>query len=254
MVAAPMEVDGMTVATTERVHEDRATWLGRYAVLAGAGACLVSPLLGLAYFGTGDGSEELDVSSVAWWAEPAADWLSPLLTWAEPNRVYSTYVQLMALLFPAVLLCAMHARRSRTPRTRAERVGWRLSLTGYGLGQVGVALVALFLVPGDPDRAAVDVGYLAVMVPGLLLSMIGSTTVGISLLRGGWTPRSTASLLAISFPFWFAISFVLGHNSLGMLAMFLAWATYGRSLLRQAQGSRPTAAAPAFADLGVESR
>jgi hypothetical protein len=223
----------VALAATERVDSgtDRSRWLGRYAVLAGAGSCLVSPLLGLAYFGTEDGRDELGVASVAWWASPAADWLSPLLTWAGPDRVYSTYVQLMALLFPAVLLCAFHARRRRTARTRAERVGWRLSLSGYALAQAGVALVAVALVPGNPDRPAVDVGYLALMVPGLLLSTIGSTTLGISLLRAGWTPRPCAWMLAIAFPFWFAVSFLLGHNSLGMLAMFLAWTAYGRSLL-----------------------
>ena len=80
---------------------------------ASASATARHRCLGLAYFGTEDGSDELDVASVAWWASPAAEWLSPLLTWAGPDRVYSTYVQLMALLFPAVLLCAVHARRHR---------------------------------------------------------------------------------------------------------------------------------------------
>ena len=54
--------------------------------------------------------------------------------------------------------------------------------------------------------------------------------LGASLARGAWQPRPTAYLLAVSFPFWFVVSIVLGHNGLGMLTMFLAWAVYGRRL------------------------
>ena len=210
--------------------------LGGYAVFAGVAACLVTPLLGLAWFGTADGVDALDSGSVSWWADPARDWLDPLLTWASADRVYSTYVQAMALLFPALLLAAFHAARTRTPRTRVERIGWRVMLTGYLVALTGVTLVSALLIPFSPSSDAVDVAFLALMVPGTLLSTFGSTMLGISLLRGRWQPRATGWLLAIAFPFWFVVSIVLGHNGLGMLAMFLAWAWYGRAVLLASPG------------------
>jgi hypothetical protein len=109
--------------------------VGLYAIVAGVLAVIVTPLLGLAYFGLADGVKELETSTVAWWADPAGDVAGGLLTFASANRVYSTYVQIVALLFPAVVICAFITRSRRTPRTRTERWGWRLALTGYSLMQ-----------------------------------------------------------------------------------------------------------------------
>jgi hypothetical protein len=222
-----------TVAATSAARgaaSDRERWLGGYAMGAAAVAVVVAPLLGLAWFATPDGADALGSASVAWWAEPARHALDPLLTWAGANRVYATYVQLVALLWPAVLLSAWHAFRRRPARTRPERVAWRVLLAGSLLMQAGLTWVSAYLVTGDPNGSAVDVPFLALMVPGTLLSTAGSTVLGCSLLRGRWTPRPTAWLLAVAFPFWFVVSIVLGHNGLGMLTMFLAWAVYGRRL------------------------
>jgi hypothetical protein len=220
-----------TTATAVRgAGTERVRWLGGYAMGAAAAALVVAPLLGLAWFATPDGAEALESASVAWWADPSRDALDPLLTWAGSDRVYATYVQLVALLWPAVLLSAWHAFRRRPARTRSERAAWRVLLTGCLLMQAGLTWVSLVLVSGDPNGSAVDVPFLALMVPGTLLSTAGSTSLGVSLLRGGWTPRPTAWLLAVAFPFWFVVSIVLGHNGLGMLTMFLAWAVYGRRL------------------------
>jgi hypothetical protein len=79
---------------------------GLYAVLAGAAAVFLSPLLALSYFATADGAQELDIGTVSAWADPARDIAGGLLTWASADRVYSTYVQVFALLLLAVLLCA----------------------------------------------------------------------------------------------------------------------------------------------------
>lgn len=225
--------------------------LGGYALVAAVGACVAAPLLGLAYFRTADGREELESGSVSWWADPVTEWLDPLLTWAGPDRVYSTYVQALAVLFPAVLLCARHARRRRTTRTRAERVGWRVTLVGYCLALAGIALVAASLAVASPDSAAVGIGFIALMVPGMLLSVIGSTVLGVSLVRGRWEPRLTAWLLAAAFPFFVAASLLLGHNSLGMLVLFLAWAAYGGRLLTPQVPGR-TADAVRARDTGPE--
>ena len=96
---------------------------GLYAMLAAAAAVPFAPLLALSYFGIDEGADELSVETVAAWADPARDLAGGLLTWASPDRVYATYVQMFALLFPAVLLCALttHApsARRRAPAARA---------------------------------------------------------------------------------------------------------------------------------------
>jgi hypothetical protein len=65
---------------------------------------------------------------------------------------------------------------------------------------------------------------MAVMVPGLLIALIGSTMLGIALLRSAYRPRSTAWLLTLSFPLWVVGSVVLGHNSIGLVPLLVAWA------------------------------
>ncbi|GAA4962285.1 hypothetical protein [Kineococcus glutinatus] len=208
--------------------------LGTWVVVAGAGACLVAPLLGLAWFRTRDGAEALAGPTVAWWAEPAGRWAGRLLTFAPPERVYATYLQALALLFPAVLVAVLVARRRRTPRSRTERAAWAVLLAGCVLGQAGIGLVALALVGGDAGAPLVDVGFIALMLPGTLLQLVGSTLLGPCLLRAGWRPRSTAWALTLTLPCFLAGSVLSGHNGIGQLVVFLAWAAYGRHLLRPA--------------------
>ena len=54
--------------------------------------------------------------------------------------------------------------------------------------------------------------------------------LGIALLRNRYAPRLTAWLLALAVPLMLIGSDVLGHNSLGMIPLFLAWAATGRHL------------------------
>jgi hypothetical protein len=206
---------------------------GLYAVFAAAAAALLSPLLALSYFATAEGVEELKIGTVSGWAEPGRDLVGGLLTWASPDRVYSTYVQLFALLFPAVFLCARAVRARRSVRGgRFERWGWRVSLVGYGLLSLGLLVVSFALLGADPMNPAVDAGFMALMVPGMLLGAVGSTVLGIALLRARYSPRLTAWLLALSFPLLFAASSMLGHNGIGLVPLFVAWAVPGWHMWR----------------------
>ena len=203
-------------------------FVGRYAVFAAIAAVVLSPLLALSYFATDEGVEELEIGTVSGWAEPGRDVVGGLLTWASPDRVYSTYVQLFALLFPAVFLCARAVRAcDSAPAGRFERWAWRISLTGYGLLSVGLLAASFALLGGDPTNAALDAAFMALMVPGMLLGAIGSTLLGIALLRAGYAPRLTAWLLALSFPLLLAASSTLGHNGIGLVPLFVAWAIPG---------------------------
>lgn len=79
--------------------------------------------------------------------------------------------------------------------------------------------------------------------PGLLLSLVGSTMLGIALVRSPQRPRLTGWLLALAFPLWLAGSAVLGHNSIGLLALWVAWAATGWRLWRPEAGFTPVTSA-----------
>ena len=116
--------------------------IGLYAIVAAGVALLVAPLLALAYFDTADGVEYLDGATVAAWAVPARELAGGLVTFASPDRVYATYNQVLALMFPAVILTALAAGSERPlQRKRLERVGW------------GVALVATACSLPAPSRS-----------------------------------------------------------------------------------------------------
>jgi hypothetical protein len=166
---------------------------GLYAVFAAAAAALLSPLLALSYFATDEGADELNIGTVSGWADPARDLVGGLLTWASPERVYSTYVQVFAVLFPAVFLCARAVRARRSvPAGRLERWSWRISLTGYGLLTLGLVAAFFALLGGDPANPALDAAFMALMFPGMLIGAVGSTLLGIALLRAGNAPKLTA--------------------------------------------------------------
>ena len=206
---------------------------GLYAMIAAAASLLFAPLLGLAYFATEDGAEDLEAGTVSAWADPARDIAGGLLTWASPDRVYATYLQVLALLFPAVFLCARAVRARRpVPTGGLERWGWRIALAGYGLATLGLTAAFFVLFGRDPTSDALETVFIALMVPGMLLSIVGSTVLGIALLRNRYAPKLTAWLLALAFPLAIVGSDVLGHNSLGMVPLFVAWGAAGRQLWR----------------------
>lgn len=197
--------------------------LATYALTAVAIAAVTSPLLALAWFATGDGAETAATGTVAAWTGVVRPALGPLLTFAAPDVVYATYTLVMAAVVPAIPLTALAARSQRTgARTAVERWGWRIAVTGYVLLSAALAVAALlFLVSAE---ALANIAYLAGMLPGMLLTLVGSTTLGVALVRDGFRPRAAAWLLVLAVPLWVVGGFVLGHNSLGLLPLFLAWA------------------------------
>lgn len=202
-----------------------------YGIVAGVCAVLLAPLLALSYFATSEGAEELEIGTISAWAEPGRDLAGALLTFASPDHVYSTFTLLFALLFPAVILTASVVRSQRpASQTKPEKWGWRLARTGYVIFGAGLAIVAVALIFVTPGAAIVDIAFIGLMFPGLLLSLIGSTVLGSALIRAGYRPRVTTWLLALAFPLWIVGSFVIGHNSIGLVPLFLAWASSSAAL------------------------
>lgn len=219
----------------------RDRFVGLYAVVAAVAAVVVAPLFAVSYFATDEGSQYLAEPTVAAWAEPIRDVMGALVTYAPADRVYSTYALIFALLFGGVVACALVTRRRRSPRNGSERWAWRIALIGYGLFCAGLLVVSLMLLVVTPDAGAVNAVFLIAVFPGILLSVIGSTVLGIALVRAGYRPRLAAWLLTLAFPLWVIGSFVIGHNSIGMVPLFLAWGAQGWALRR---GRAPLRAEP----------
>jgi hypothetical protein len=211
------------------VRNSRAVTL--YSVVAGICAVLFSPLLAMAYFATAEGAEELEIGTISAWAEPGRDLAGSLLTFASPDGVYKTYTLIFALLFPAVILAHSVVRSQRpTTQTKPERWGWRLTRVGYIMFGTGLVIVAVALFVTASDSPIVDGAFMGLMFPGLLLSLIGSGVLGVALLRAGYRPRLAAWLLALAFPLWIVGDFIIGHNSIGLVPLFVAWATSSAAL------------------------
>jgi hypothetical protein len=202
------------------------------AVVAMAGLSVaMAPLNALARMRTDSGQSDLDNPLARWWADPALQTLEPLVDWGAPDTVYETYGKFYLFALLAVLACAAAVRSRRRARLRfSERWGWRLTLTSYGLMTVSMFFTYWI--------ANLDLVFLAVTLPALLLNTIGETMLGIGLIRSGFRPRLTAWVLALSFPLSQALV-MISTQALGMWPMMLAWGAAGWSLWRTAPESVP---------------
>jgi hypothetical protein len=217
--------------------------IGRFAWAMAWFGLVAGQLHALARFATEEGRSDLDVAAVRFWAESAADLLSPLLDWASPDVVYLTYGKLWLPVFLAFTLCAFVVRRRRQDHDAvrgAEKWAWRLALTGYTLACVCVA-AEYWTMWTAIDDALLDGVFLA-SLPVLLLTMLASTFLGIVLIRRGL--GLPGWLLALALPGVFAISAI---TSLGNVVLPIAFAfgILGRRLSadadetsRSMQGSR----------------
>lgn len=216
--------------------------IGLYAVVAAAVAAVVAPLLALSYFATSGGVDQLRMGTVSAWAVPGRHLAGGLPTWASPTRVYATYFSVFWILFVPIFLCAraVHARRP-ADSGRLERWAWRLALAGYALGAAGSLAAVAALVDGSPENIVVDVAFYGLMLPAILCDAIGSTLLGVALLRNRYRPRATAWLLVLTFPSIAVLATLLGNFGLGMLPVLGAWGVSGWRLWRT---ETPVAAEP----------
>lgn len=223
--------------------------IGRFAWVMAWVGLVVGQLHALSRFATADGKADLELPSVAAWAEPASELLAPLLTWASPDVVYVTYGKVWFPVFAAFTLCAYVVYRRRQPGG-VERWVWRFALTGYV-----VASLAVFLeywtqwtgsYNGDGIEATLFSAAWAVAVPGLVLTMLGSTALGITLLVTRFRPALPAVLLAAAIPLAFAIVQFTSLGSAALPVMF-AFGILGRRIARPSELAKPAAHQPALA-------
>lgn len=155
--------------------------------------------------------EDLELPLTRAWAVPAAKVLRPLLAWADPDTVYLTYGKIWFPVFAAFTLAAFVVYQNRRP-AGFEKWAWRVALTGY--------VIATASVIGEYYTPYLDESFLFVALPGLLLTALGSTALGIALLKNRFRPIATGLLLVGFFPLFFAITQV---TSMGNVVLPLVW-------------------------------
>lgn len=166
--------------------------IGRFAWCTAWFGLVIGQLHALARHQTVDGRSDLDLPLTRVWAEPAADFLSPLLSWADPDLVYVTYGKLWLPVFIGFFLCALVVYRRRQPRG-FERGAWRVVLVAYAAAVLSVFAEYWTQWTGEPN-GLLDLVFL-VSLPAILLTMLGSTVLGIALVKNGLRPRASAWLL-----------------------------------------------------------
>jgi hypothetical protein len=214
--------------------------VGRFAWVMAWVGLVVGQLHALARFETVDGREDLEVPLTKLWAEPAADVLRPLLDWADPDIVYVTYGKIWFPVFLAFTLCAVVVYWRREP-VRFEKWAWRFAITGYVIACAGVFLDYWTQWTGDYNGDGIEATLFtiafAVTVPGLLLTLLGSTVLGITLLAKRFRPASAALLLALIIPLGLGILQVTSMGSVALPVMF-AFGILGRRIARTAELTR----------------
>jgi len=215
--------------------------IGRFAWVMAWVGLVVGQLHALSRFATEDGKEDLELPLTAAWAEPAADLLQPLLGWADPDIVYITYGKIWFPVFLAYTLCALVVYRRRQP-IRFEKWAWRFAITAYALSCVAVFLDYWTQWTGNYNGEGIEGTLFTlawfVTVPSLLMALLGSTTLGITLLAKRFRPVMPAVLLALIIPLSIAILLVTSMGSAALPVMF-AFAILGRRIAR-AESSTPS--------------
>lgn len=167
---------------------------------------------------TADGKGDLGLPLTRLWSDPARHAFRPLLDWADPDLVYVTWGKIWLPVFLAFTLCAFVVHRRRRP-VGFERWAWRVALTGYVAACASVA-GEYWTSYATPHQAIVD-GLFPLTVLAMLTTLVGSTALGISLLRRGFRPRTPAVLLALAIPEMIAITQI---TSMGSVALPIAFA------------------------------
>ena len=200
--------------------------IGRYAWVMAWVGLVVGQLHALARHNTVDGREDLHSALVRAWSDPARAALRQLLGWGDPDLVYVTYGKIWLPVFLGFTLCAFVVRRRRQP-VGFEKWAWRVALTGYVWACVSVFGDYWTQWTGTPN-ALLDLSFL-VGLPGLLVTLVGSTLLGIALLRNGFRPRAAAWLLTLTVPVAVAALQVTSMGSAALAVMF-AFGIVGRRL------------------------
>jgi hypothetical protein len=236
--------------------ERHAAQIGRWAWVMAWVGLVVGQVHALARFATEDGQEDLAMASVRWWAEPAADVLSPLLEWGDADLVYVSWGKVWFPVFLAFTLCAALVGQRRQP-AGVEKWAWRVVVLGYAVATTAVFLDYWTQWTGSYEGGGLEESLFTLgwyfTVPGLLLTLLGSTFLGVVLLVKRFRPVVPALLLALVVPLAFGILSVTSMGSAALPVMF-AFGLLGRRIARAEHGvvtgARTSAGGPAEGPVG----
>ena len=144
-------------------------------------ALVAGQLHALARHNTLDGKGDLELPLTAAWSDPARQALAPLLDWANPDVVYLTYGKVWFPVFVAFTLAAFVVRRHRAPYG-FEKWAWRIALTGY-VWACAAVFGDYWLQWGAHAAEPLLTITFVFGLPALLLTVVGSSLLGIALLR-----------------------------------------------------------------------
>jgi hypothetical protein len=182
----------------------------------------------MARHNTVDGKGDLQLWTTRVWSDPARQFFRPLLDWSNPDAVYLTYGKIWFPVFAAFTACAFVLYRRRQPRG-FEKFAWRFALFGYAWATV--AVLVSYWTQWTHTSALLDLSFVFLDIPGLLMTVVGSTLLGIILLRRGFRPRVTAWLLALTLPLTVTIQMFTSMGS-GALPVMFAFGIAGHQLSR----------------------
>lgn len=211
--------------------------IGRFAWTMAWFGLVAGQFHAMARHQTADGKEDLQMWTTRVWSNPGRDFFKPMLDWASPDVVYVTWGKVWLPVFVGFTLCAFVVHRRRRP-VGFEKWAWRIALTGYVGACISVA-AEYWTQWTSVDQDLIDTVF-AATAPFLLITMLGSTLLGIALLRRGMRPALPAWLLALSIPSLVVISMVTSLGNVVLPIMF-AFGILGRRL---AEPSYQTSASP----------
>ena len=212
--------------------------IGRIAWVMAWVGLVVGQFHAMARHNTVDGKEDLQMWTTGVWSDPGRELFKPLLDWSNPDAVYLTYGKIWFPVFAAFTACAFVLYRRRQPQG-FEKFAWRFALVAYAWACV--AVLVTYWTQWTHETSMLDLAFVVLDIPGLLLSMVGSTMLGITLVRRGFRPRVTGWLLALSVPLSFAIGMFTSMGS-GALPEMFAFGIAGRLLARSPQSDESTTA------------
>ena len=202
--------------------------IGRLAWVMAWVGLVVGQFHAMARHNTIDGQEDLQMWTTRVWSDPAREFFRPLLDWSNPDAVYLTYGKIWFPVFAAFTACAFVLYRRRRP-VGFEKFAWRFALVAYTWASV--AVLVTYWTQWMHTTELLDLAFLFLDIPGVLLCWIGSTMLGITLIRRGFVPRVSAWLLALAVPISFVLELFTSMGS-GALPEMFAFGIAGHQLSR----------------------
>ncbi len=202
--------------------------IGRLAWVMAWVGLVVGQFHAMARHNTVDGKEDLQMWTTRVWSDPAREFFRPLLDWSNPDVVYLTYGKIWFPVFAAFTACAYVLYRRRRP-VGFEKFAWRFALVAYTWASVAVFVT--YWTQWTHTTDLLDLAFLFLDIPGVLLCWIGSTMLGITLIRRGYVPRVSARLLALAVPISFVLELFTSMGS-GALPEMFAFGIAGHQLSR----------------------